>query len=95
MNIEAILFENILSMVSELTEVSKEEIMQSRKEDATDARYILVHILSRYLTDGQIAKLLHRTRQGVAHIRQREPNKWSVASYLQEIEKQIKSRTKI
>ena len=40
------LFEKIIEIVSEITEVSREEILsRSRRADVTDARYLVLYIL--------------------------------------------------
>lgn len=53
----------------ELDELS---VLQSRKEECVDARYVLIKILSERLTDEQISSLSGLTRQAINKIR----NNW-------------------
>lgn len=51
------LFNEILSKVSEVTELQPEEILKSNKEECVDARYVLIAVLSERLSDRQIAEV--------------------------------------
>ena len=51
------LFNEILSKVSEVTELHPEEILKSNKEECTDARYVVVAVLTERLSDRQIAEV--------------------------------------
>lgn len=51
------LFNEILSKVSEVTELHPEEILKSNKEECVDARYVLIAVLSERLSDRQIAEV--------------------------------------
>ena len=51
------LFNEILSKVSEVTELQPEEILKSNKEECTDARYVVVAVLTERLSDRQIAEV--------------------------------------
>ena len=51
------LFNEILSKVSEVTELQPEEILKSNKEECVDARYVVIAVLSEKLSDKQIAEV--------------------------------------
>lgn len=51
------LFNEILSKVSEVTELQPEEILKSNKEECVDARYVLIAVLSERLSDRQISEV--------------------------------------
>ena len=51
------LFNEILSKVAEVTELDKESILHSNKEECTDARYVVVAVLTERLSDRQIAEV--------------------------------------
>lgn len=54
------LFEKILEIVSELTEIPKEEILsRSRRSDVTDARYLVIYTL--YMQGVKIYKIAELT----------------------------------
>lgn len=56
------LFDQTLWLVCDYTELNVEDIHHSNREECVDARYILVGILTDYLTDDEIAKLSGLTR---------------------------------
>lgn len=88
------LYRPLLAEVVRLTELPEEQLLHSNLEECADARSILVHALSRYLTDTQIATLIGRTRQGVNFIRQgfdARRSKWSVESNWKAISKYLAS----
>lgn len=51
------LFNEILNRVAEVTELDKESILHSNKEECTDARYVVVAVLTERLSDRQIAEV--------------------------------------
>lgn len=51
------LFNEILNKVAEVTELDKESILHSNKEECVDARYVLIAVLSERLSDRQIAEI--------------------------------------
>lgn len=51
------LFNEILNKVAEVTELDKESILHSNKEECTDARYVVVAVLTERLSDRQIAEV--------------------------------------
>ena len=88
------LYRAILDEVHRLTELPEVFILHSNLEECADARSVLVHALSRFLTDSQIATLMGRTRQGVNFIRmgwRTRKDKWGVASIWKEMSKFLAS----
>lgn len=88
------LYRAILDEVHRLTELPEVFILHSNLEECADARSVLVHSLSRFLTDSQIATLMGRTRQGVNFIRMgwnNRKDKWGVASIWKEMSKFLAS----
>lgn len=51
------LFNEILNKVADVTELDKESILHSNKEECTDARYVVVAVLTERLSDRQIAEV--------------------------------------
>ena len=51
------LFNEILNKVADVTELDKESILHSNKEECVDARYVLIAVLSERLSDRQIAEI--------------------------------------
>ena len=51
------LFNEIINKVAEVTELDKESILHSNKEECTDARYVVVAVLTERLSDRQIAEV--------------------------------------
>jgi hypothetical protein len=64
------LFQQILSLVAEETEVSPDDILSpSRKEEVVDARCLLVYVLLRCgFSRGRTASLIHQTVRSVGYI---------------------------
>jgi hypothetical protein len=87
------IFRATLLCLSELTGIPQQLILSDTHEDASDARYVLVSILSPLLTDADLASRLCRTPQGVGHIRRnpKKPSKWIVQRNLQELRKRFES----
>jgi predicted XRE-type DNA-binding protein len=74
------------------TGVCESDLIHSNSEEAVDARYILIHLLSQRLTDSQISNLTKLTRQSVNKIRnnfQHKITKWSIATNLQHISNEV------
>lgn len=89
-NIE--LYKEMVVAVKNETGVEEYEMLHSNSEEAVDARYILIHLLSQKLTDSQISSVTKLTRQSVNKIRnnfQYKIKKWSVATNLQHISKDV------
>lgn len=63
------LYQDIIIMVCNVTGIDEADILHSNREECADARYLLVMALSRMMTDEEIGRVIHRTRQGVSYIR--------------------------
>lgn len=88
-----IIFKDVMSVVSEVTGMSERDILLSRTEESTDARYLLVKYLWKLMPCVCIGKLIGRTRQGVRSIMQREKgDTWLLARNWKEIVKQLESK---
>ena len=86
------LYKEVVVAVKNETGVAEYEMLHSNSEEAVDARYILIHLLSQKLTDTQISSLTRLTRQSVNKIRndfQYKIKKWSVATNLQHISNEV------
>lgn len=89
-NIE--LYKEMVVAVKNETGVEEYEMLHSNSEEAVDARYILIHLLSQKLTDSQISSVTKLTRQSVNKNRnnfQYKIKKWSVATNLQHISNDV------
>lgn len=82
------LYEMVVGAVCRHTGYDEVSILERNLEGCVDARYMLVHILSRYLTDEEIAKEAKFTRQSVNYIRNHfdlKEKKWSFRNILADI----------
>lgn len=87
------LFNQVLGVVSEVTGITPEDIIKSRKEECTDARYILVKYLSKRMSPISIGELIGRTRQGVGTIlRMEKYQSWISERNWKETVKQLESK---
>lgn len=87
------IFEDVLSVVSDVTGVERADIRANRNEVSTDARYILVRYLSRLMSCATIGVLLGRTRQGVRSILSRDKgDTWLVETNWKEVVKRLSSK---
>ena len=87
------LFNQVLEVVSNVTGIDQKEIVKSRKEECSDARYILVKFLSKRIPSVNIGELLGRTRQGVGSILNRDKaENWIISRNWQETVKQLESK---
>lgn len=57
-----VLFNEVKYLVSDYSELSDQEILSSNREECVDARYIMVGVLTDYLTDDEIARFSGLTR---------------------------------
>lgn len=88
-----IIFRDVMGVVATVTGLSERDILQSRTEEATDARYLLVKYLWRLMPCVSIGQLIGRTRQGVRSIMQRQKgDTWLLARNWEEIVKQLESK---
>ena len=87
------LFNQVLEVVSNVTGIDPKEIVKSRKEECSDARYILVKFLSKRIPSVNIGELLGRTRQGVGSILNRnKAENWIISRNWKETVKQLESK---
>lgn len=89
------LFNEILSKVSEVTELQPEEILKSNKEECTDGRYILIQSLIRLgFTDTDMAALMGKSRQTICYMRNsyKKVDKWTLENDLQSIRKWVENK---
>lgn len=87
------IFKELMEVVSEITGISESDILLSRTEECTDARYLLVKYLWRFLPCACIGELIGRTRQGVRSIMQREKgDTWLMVRNWKEIVKRMESK---
>lgn len=86
------LFNQTLDVVSKVTGLSQNDILRSRTEECSDARYILVKFLWKRLPCVNIGELIGRTRQGVRSIMNRpKSDTWMVSRNWKEVVKQLES----
>lgn len=88
------LYQDIIITVCNVTGIDEADILHSNREECADARYLLVMALSKMMTDEEIGRVIHRTRQGVSYIRSNRAklSKWIVANNWQVISKYIASK---
>lgn len=87
------IFVDVLSVVCDVTGLSEEEVLRSKTEESTDARFLLVKYLWRLMPVVCIGKLIGRTRQGVRAILQREKgDTWLMTRNWKEIVKRLESK---
>lgn len=86
-------FNETLQTVSAVTGLSSKEILYNRSEECTDARFLLVKYLWRWMPVVCIGELIGRTRQGVRSILQREKgDTWLMKRNWEEVVKQMESK---
>lgn len=86
------LHQTMVAAVCRHTGVGEVDVLESSKEECVDARYILIHFLSQYLTDEDISRVTGLTRQAVNYIRnhfEQKMNKWSIKSNMSDIGDEI------
>lgn len=87
------LFNQVLEVVSNVTGIAPNDIIKSRKEECSDARYILVKFLYKRIPSVNIGELIGRTRQGVGSILNRDKSEnWIISRNWQETVKQLESK---
>ena len=64
-NIE--LYKEMVVAVKNETGVEEYEMLHSNSEEAVDARYILIHLLSQKLTDSQISSVMECSNELAAY----------------------------
>ena len=86
-------FNEALQTVSDVTGLSSKEILYNRNEECTDARFLLVKYLWRWMPVVCIGGLIGRTRQGVRSILQREKgDTWLMKRNWEEVVKQMENK---
>ena len=85
------LYEEVLSVVEDVTDMPRSAILSSNQEECVDARFLLVYSLSRMLTDSEIARLTGRTRRGISYLRTSDHklHKWLVGKNWEDIKKRL------
>ena len=86
------LYQIMMSTVWRHKGIGELEMIESNKEECVDARYLLIHFLSQFLTDEDISRNSGLTRQAVNYIRnhfEQKMNKWSIKSCMVDIRKEI------
>lgn len=87
------IFRDVMEVVSTVTGLSERDIVLSRTEEATDARYLLVKFLWRMMPCVSIGKLIGRTRQGVRSIMQRgKGDTWMMVRNWEEVVKEMERK---
>lgn len=87
------IFEDVLSVVSDVTGVGRADIRANKNEVSTDARFILVCYLSRIMPCVSIGALLGRTRQGIHSILSRDKgDTWLMKTNWKEVVKRMESK---
>lgn len=87
------IFEEVMSVVSDVTGIERADIMANKNEESTDARYILVLYLSKLMSCVTIGELLGRTRQGVYSILSRtKGDTWLVSTNWKAVVKRLESK---
>lgn len=88
------LYTSVLNLVEEQTDMAEEAILRSTTEQSTDARYMLIGVLSGYLTDIEIAKFTGLSRSCVNKLRngmRRRADKYAVRSCYRTIVNAVRS----
>lgn len=86
------LYQTMAATVCRHTGVGEVDMLESNKEECVDARYLLVHFLSQYLTDEDISRATGLTRQAVNYIRnhfEQKINKWGVKGNMADISNEL------
>lgn len=74
------IFEKAVQIVCDECRITPQELRNGRNRASSDARFILVRVISPYICDSAIAGKIHRTRQGVCFIRNKRMDKSLSAS---------------
>lgn len=92
------LYQTINAMVRKHTGINEIDMLSSNKEACVDARYILIHLLSQFLTDEDISRNVNIPRQSINRIRNNfdcRINKWTVRNCLSEISTELSQNSLI
>jgi hypothetical protein len=87
------IYDLAIAYVSEYCNVTKTELLMGKHRDACESRYVLVMVMSQYMSDTDIATLLHITRQGVCAIRNNSTKSrdWVLSATQKQITSKIKN----
>lgn len=86
------LYENIIRSICEVCDMDKNTILLSNKEEAVDARYILIYMLSIKLTDLEISKTTGLSKSLANKVRNtfsERRKKYSLRLKLKDIENKV------
>jgi hypothetical protein len=87
------IFKEVMQVVCDVTGLSERDVLFSKTEECTDARFLLVKYLWRLMPCVSIGQLIKRTRQGVNAILQREKgDSWLMERNWKEIVKRLESK---
>lgn len=90
MDIVRMRYEHVVEIVERVMGVERAELLSSKREEATDARSLLVYILSDDLTDIEIASCTGLTRQAVNSLKNASKERIRGRRILQLSERQIR-----
>ena len=82
------IYEKAVQIVCEECRITPQELRNGRNRACSDARFILVRVISPYICDNEIASKIQRTRQGVCFIRNKRTDKSLIAS-IQQVESKL------
>lgn len=82
------IFSKAMQIVCEECNITPQELRFGRNRVCSDARFILVRVISLYICDNEIAGKIQRTRQGVCFIRNKRADKSLLAS-IQQVESKL------
>lgn len=89
------LFMGVLEAVCKAFGMDEGNVLGSKKEESVDARSVLIEVLSSYLTDEQIGRLIGKDRRSVNYLRNRfreRSRKWSVRVAYEEVNEYLCGR---
>ena len=82
------IFDKAVQIVCNECRITPQELRNGRNRACSDARFILVRVISSYICDNAIAGKIDRTRQGVCFIRNKRADKSLLAS-IQQVESKL------
>ena len=82
------IFDRAVQIICDECRITPQELRCGRNRVCSDARFILVRVISPYICDSAIADKIQRTRQGVCFIRNKRADKSLLAS-IQQVESKL------
>ena len=82
------IFNKAVQIVCDECRITPQELRFGRNRVCSDARFILVCVISPYICDSAIAGKIQRSRQGVCFIRNKRADKSLIAS-IQQVESKL------